>query len=179
MSSPKASPSKNISDLGINLDEEYDLDEIEEKKQKEIEADVRSITSAAVSPEEAANGSVDSKLLSILTNRSYDAIVKSAQKRATNDYLSNLTPEMNFLLQNHLRIQNEYGTSNDDKKNWRIDTESASDEEIFREINRLKRKLERIQEENDDLQQEAEQAQEKLKLIHSQNEKLERLIPLD
>lgn len=179
MSSPKGSPSKNISDLGINFDEEYDLDEIEEKKQKEIEADVRSITSASVSPEEAANGSVDSKLLSILTNRSYDAIIKTAQKKATNDYLSNLTPEMNFLLQNHLTIQKEYGTANDDKQDWRIDAETATDEEIYREINRLKRKLERIQEENEELEQGKEQAQEKLQLIHSQNEKLERLLPME
>ncbi|OHS94513.1 hypothetical protein TRFO_39327 [Tritrichomonas foetus] len=178
MSDPN-SPTKAASELGINFDDEYDDDEIIERRLKEREADVKSITSTFISPEEAINGSIDQKLLSVLTNRSYDAIVKSAQDRATKDYLSNLTSEMNFLLQNHLSIQKEFGTANDDENNWKIDLDSTSDEDLNREIGRLRKKLDRIRQENSDLEAEKEKTQEKLEIIYSQNEKLERLIPME
>ena len=173
--SAQASPAPPESQ--INFDNEYDDDELYEQKLREVESDIKSITSTQISEEEATNGNVDTKLQFVLTNRSYEAIIKSAQERARSEYLSNLTPEMDFLLQNHLNIQKEYGTRYDNENNWRIDTDNATDEELNREVERLKKKLDRIKAENEKLENEKDQEENKLEFIQVQNGKLESRIP--
>lgn len=176
MKTGNSSPSKYQTRVDINFNEEFDDDEIEEKNQKSKETEIKSYLRAPITSEEAANGSIDAKLKSILTGRSYDAIVQSTEERATDEYLQNVVPSIQFLIQNHQIIQQEFGTSNDHSTEWRIDTEEASQEQLYQEVAKLKKKLDKIRQENDFLEQEKESNQAKLDLINSQNQKLEELL---
>lgn len=154
--------------------QEFDSDG-SDAAQKQIEQDVRSITSTAANKTEYANGTIDEKLLYLLTDRSYESVVKEVQERALKSYNQYFTAELNPLLQNHVSISNEYGTTEKSTDDWQIDTESATDEELAREVKRLSKKLNRISNENQDIEHENNTLKEKLSRIYDQNEALSRL----
>lgn len=161
-------------DIEYEQNSDFDdfIDDTEEKLQ-EIEDDIKSITSFCLSPEDMNNQSIDIKLKATLSSREYDKISMQAQKKAMKNYQSLISSEYSLLQQNHLTVQKEYGTSNDD--NWEIDSGKSTDLELLIAITKLRKKIIRINAENQSIFAENEKNSEHLQQIYDQNSKLEQM----
>lgn len=157
-----------------NSDFDDFIDDTEEKLQI-IEDDIKSITSFCLSPEELNNKDIDTKLKISLSSREYDLISQQAQKKAIKNYQSMLSSEFSILHQNHLNMQREYGTANDDNSGWEIDTSKSNDQEILIAITKLRKKITKITTENQNLIAENEKNTDHLQQIYEQNLKLEQM----
>lgn len=166
------------SEEDIEYDQQSDFDDFiddTEEKLQEIEDDIKSITSFCLSPEELNDKDIDTKLKITLSTREYDLISQQAQKKALKNYQSMLSSELAILQQNHLNVQKEYGTANDDVSGWEIDTSKATDQELLIAITKLRKKISKINAENQSIFAENEKNTEHLQQIYDQNMKLQQM----
>lgn len=166
------------SEEDIEYDQNSDFDDFiddTEEKLQEIEDDIKSITSFSLSPEELNDKNIDTKLKISLSSREYDLISQQAQKKALKNYQSMLSSELSILQQNHLNVQKEYGTSNDDSSGWEIDAAKSTDQELLVAITKLRKKIAKITVENQNLFAENEKNNEHLQQIYEQNTKLQQM----
>ncbi|KAK8860776.1 hypothetical protein M9Y10_012442 [Tritrichomonas musculus] len=167
-------------DFSSEEDIEYDpnsdfddfIDDTEEKLQ-ELEDDIKSITSFCLSPEDMNSQNIDIKLKATLSSREYDKISQQAQKKALKSYQSLISSEYALLQQNHINMQREYGISNDDS--WEIDSTKSTDLELLVAITKLRKKISKINSENQSIFAENEKSTERLQQIYDQNVKLEQM----
>jgi hypothetical protein len=140
-----------------------------EADQALIEGEIESVTSAGGSTK---LDSVDAKLMSLLSVRAYDSIVRKSQSIAKEWYRKHFESDLNELLLNRERIEQEFGTEADVGENWKIDLRAISGDDAVREITRLTRKLETVGKEIGELEIAVHAKRDRLELIRSQNERL-------
>jgi hypothetical protein len=143
------------------------------EEDQDLEDVIKSVTSAA--PGSAPPDTPDGQLMSILSVRAYDSVVRKSQSRARKEYQSHFGPELNELLANHERVQALIGTAGDNTGNWEIDPRSLSREDLIKEIGKITRKLRSVEDEIADLITGVRRKHERLTLVRGQNQKLEEI----
>lgn len=142
----------------------------DESFQRTLEHDIESVTSAAGSALKL--DTIDARLMSFLSLRSYDSIVQRSQAVAAKRYQQHFESELNELLENRRVVTQEFGTSDDAQGTWRVNPDNLSQDELRREVRRLARKLQTVEQEIAELTAAAQQKAERLELVREQNDKL-------
>lgn len=167
------STQEQIDTTGINDEEEiqtpYDTDD------EFAKVIMKSGTRKTPTQANKISQSVDAKLEAACKSKNaFHAVCDKIDKKVQKEYQNKVSCNADLLQQNQEIVEKEFGTHNDQPNGeWIIDDDNADAKDLSWEIERLKIKLQKIQNENNSLETKKANLQNEFQAALAENEKLE------